>query len=537
VVSRSVAIPRRRLICASALTVIAAAALAFAPVADAAGPPVAFAVAIDASGRVLAAGEDGNSFVVLRHATDGSLDPTFGSRGMVVTHFGRGGLDRATSMAIDRSGRIVVAGQSCCSTTMHDILVARYLPSGSLDPSFGRGGKVTVSVGAKDNLFNPVATAIDPSGRIVVAGTDGHSFVLLRFTATGNLDPTFGSGGEVKTVFALGPSSAVGVAIEPSGKIVAAGMAHSSSPNWAGAIALARYTSRGTLDPTFGAGGEVTSDFEPATPGTSGGAFGVALDSSQRIVVIGDVRGGSSDPFGTDFAVARYNPDGTRDTAFGNGGTATADFNPGVDGYASDDQPYGVAIDAAGRIVVAGDATNCPSEPCAPGLTDHMAIARFTPVGTLDGGFGNGGRVMASTTGNADARGVAVDGSGGIAVAGANPPDLAVARFAPDGTPDPDFGGGAVVTTPARPLTWITSATINSKKRSAGFRFDESGLSGGFDCRLVSASRPNPAFRPCLGPTKAYTGLKPGRYTFEVRSYRVNGPEKHPARWPFGIAP
>ncbi len=163
---------------------------------------------------------------------------------------------------------------------------------GDLDPSFGSSGKVTTDFGGSDAAS---AVAIQTDGRIVAAGRSGSGdFALARYNVDGSLDPTFGSSGMVMTDFG-GSDAASAVAIQPDGRIVTAGRSGS------GDFALARYNADGSLDPSFGSGGKVTTDF-----GGFDLALGVALQSDGKIVAAG--QGGSS----FDFALARYNADGSQ---------------------------------------------------------------------------------------------------------------------------------------------------------------------------------------------------------------------------------
>jgi uncharacterized delta-60 repeat protein len=355
----------------------------------------------------------------------------------------------------------------------------------------------------------------------------------------GRPDRAFGSGGEVSTRF-NGKSSANAVAIEPSGKIVAGGVVYPTGeaiPE----IALARYTRGGALDRSFGAAGEVTSDFNPTAAGAAGegsGANAIALDSSGRIVVAGSTAGGSNGITDGDFAFARYEADGRRDTAFGSGGLVRTDFNPGIDHFASFDEATSLAVDEAGRIVAAGYAYNCPALPCtapSPNFNYHYALGRYEPDGSLDASFGSGGKAV---MGAGYATALALDPTGAIAIAGVNDfgDSFAAGRLTAAGLPDPGFGSGAVVTTGFRAKTWVTKANINSKKRRAKFTFDASGAFSELQCRLLSQGhRPRP-FSNCPPRTKLYRSLRPGRYTFQVRAVRATGPERVPATYPFGIA-
>ena len=241
-------------------------------------------------------------------AAPGALDPTFGTSGEVTTDFG--GSDSAQAVAIQSDGKIVAAGGTF-SFPSGDFAVARYNVDGSLDPTFGSGGKVTTDFGGFDAAS---AVVIQPDGRIVAAGrSGGGDFALARYNADGSLDPTFGSGGKVTTDFGGGFDAAFGVALQTDGKIIAVGQGASSFD-----FALARYNADGSLDPTFGSGGKVTTDFT----GGFEDAIAVAIQLDGRIVVTGQTFSGGFQKF----ALARYNADGSLDTSFGSGGIVTTNF-------------------------------------------------------------------------------------------------------------------------------------------------------------------------------------------------------------------
>ncbi len=156
-------------------------------------------------------------------AASGDLDPSFGSGGKVITPFGSS-TDNANAVAIQSDGKIVAAGSSSNGSNL-DFAVARYSTDGSLDTSFGSGGKVTTAIGSSTD--NGTAVAIQPDGKIIVAGStfitgSGNDFALVRYNTDGTLDPSFGSGGKVITAISSGNDSVTAVVIQSDGRIVAA---------------------------------------------------------------------------------------------------------------------------------------------------------------------------------------------------------------------------------------------------------------------------------------------------------------------------
>ena len=262
------------------------------------------AVAMQRDGKIVAAGGmyspgvDDN-FVLARYNPDGSLDSAFGSGGKVRTDFGPGWDAWAEALAIQRDGKIVVAGNAWRYETQDDdFALARYNADGSLDSTFGGDGRVVSSL-QKSDYGNDLAIQAD--GKIVVVGQTAalppadRDFALARFNADGSLDTSFGGAG-----FVITPTFdvATSVLIQPDGKIVAAGFASDMSPP---SLGLARYNAEGSLDASFAGDGMV--EMPNAT-----GARSVALQPDGKIVVAAGL-------------VARYNADGSLDTGFGSNGT------------------------------------------------------------------------------------------------------------------------------------------------------------------------------------------------------------------------
>ncbi|MFG2985674.1 calcium-binding protein [Streptomyces sp. NPDC048258] len=352
------------------------------------GNDVARGVAVQADGKIVAAGAGGaGDFTLARYNTDGSLDTTFDTDGKVTTDFA-GGNDRANGVVVQADGKIVAAGGAG-----FDFGLARYNTDGSLDTTFGTGGKVITGFFAGDEAFG---VALQADGKIVAAGgTDTGSstntdFALARYNTDGSLDTTFDTDGKVTTDFALGFDQAHGVKVQADGKIVAAGEGES-----AGNVdfALARYNTNGSLDTTFDTDGKVTTDF-----GGTERAFGVALQADGKIVAAG----GS-----TAFSLARYNTNGSLDTSFDTDGKVTTAFAG---------QANGVALQADGKIVAAG----------GPG---DFALARYNTNGSLDTSFGTGGTVTTNFGTFDNARGVALQADGKIVAAGQAGTDFGLARY------------------------------------------------------------------------------------------------------------
>jgi len=259
-------------------------------------------------------------FALTRYRPNGTLDTSFGDHGRVTTDIAGGAGDSATALAVQADGKLVAAGSATAGTNQ-DFAVARYNPNGTPDLSFGTGGRATIDIAG---AFDEARDLVVQGGKLVAAGFTftgdavTGDFALARFTAAGRPDGTFGTGGRVTTDFAGGFDDARALVVQ-GGKLVAAGGATTGSgPDFA----LSRYDDQGSLDPTFGTGGKVTTDFAPV--------FGDADEINALVVQQGKlVAAGSSFTGGGlrfDFALARYRPNGELDATFGTGGTTTTDF-------------------------------------------------------------------------------------------------------------------------------------------------------------------------------------------------------------------
>ena len=342
-------------------------------------------------------------------AAPGDLDPTFSGDGKVVTDFG--GSDNGAGVAVQPDGKIVVVG-----TAARDVALARYNADGSLDSSFDGDGKAATDFGGDDYGAD---VAVQPDGKVVVVGGSVGGFALARHNADGSLDPSFGGDGKLTTDFGGSGGAAYGVALQPDGKIVAAG--HGGA-----GFALARYRPDGSLDSSFDGDGKLTTDFG----GSGGAAYGVALQPDGKIVAVGSALGDA-----TDFALARYNADGSLDSSFdGDGKQITAiPFN-------SEDWLSDVAIRPDGWLVVVGSA----AEFNICGCTD-LVVGHYTPDGSP------AGLPLTSVSGTDYGGGVALQPDGKIVVAGSalsdGRGDFLLARYNTIGSPDATFSDDGIQTT------------------------------------------------------------------------------------------
>jgi uncharacterized delta-60 repeat protein len=371
-------------------------------------------VAIQKDGKIVAAGftqtfTTDDDFAVARFNATGELDQTFGTGGKVTLDF-FSGTDHAEALEIQPDGRILLAGFARGATGLTDFALARLNNDGSLDSSFGTGGKVTT--GLAGAYAQARAMALQPDGSIVVGGTlsgpVGPGFAITRYLPNGTFDTTFGTSGWAITKF-LKPKEGLTIyeslsalAVQQDGRIVAAGSAGSPQSDFR--FAVVRYLSDGTLDQSFGSRGKVTIPFFG-----NGHARGLAIQPDGKIIIVGVIGNGITNK--VEFGVVRLNRDGSLDSDFGNGGKVTEGFS------AFSAAANSVAVQADSKIVVTGSAEFKKRNDAYADTA--FAVARFNRDGSLDNTFGSNGRVTQDFGElSDDASAVAIEPDGRLIVAG-----------------------------------------------------------------------------------------------------------------------
>lgn len=367
------------------------------------------------------------------------LDPSFDTDGKVVTPVLEG-LNLVYDMAIQSDGKIVAVGYALTGIN-YDVAIARYNTDGSLDFTFNSTGIRVVDLGSNDDIAYGVA--IQSDGKIVIAGSKSNGsntdFLLMRFNSNGTSDNSFDGDGEVTTTFDVSYECAYDVAIQPDGKIIAAGNAFMDSTY---TFAMARYNSNGSLDNSFGTLGKVTTLLAFADE-----ARAMVLQPDGKIVLTGTTK--QSD-FSIQFGVARYNSNGTLDNTFNSTGkviTSVTTYN---------DTPQAIALQVDGKIVVAGKGT-----PVGP---EQFAVVRYNTNGSLDTSFNGTGMVTTAFGSTWDeARAVVIQSDGKIIAGGlANSGGMkfAMARYNPNGSLDGTFGTSGKLLTPFGSSASIWSMVI-----------------------------------------------------------------------------
>jgi uncharacterized delta-60 repeat protein len=374
-------------------------------------------VALDGSGRILIASATDpapQDIEVMRRLPDGSADLAFGDSGIAVLHVGEHD-DRATAVAVQPDGSIVVAGTSEMPVG-RGIVVARLLDDGSLDPRFSGNGYVRVHVGSGNDRLGGIA--LEPDGDIVVAATAAFRhdrLAVLRYLATGSLDPAFGVGG-VRIVTSGRSTWAGRPTLQSNGRIVVSVTQFNPGPD----IGAVRLRPDGPLDKTFGGDGVVSTEIQPRGYGRSEYGSDVAVRSDGSIVVAGQAY---LDDFAdyNDCAVVVWTSDGTLDASFSGNGKLSFGWGFG------DDWCDAVTVSSTGTLALGGTAGSSMTPENRFGFaavnSDGRFVSSFGGDGTVSLRFGRNSSYLTD---------LAVDGDGrfvGVGYLSSAPqPAIAVAR-------------------------------------------------------------------------------------------------------------
>lgn len=377
----------------------------------------ALALARQADGKIVTAGrvigDATHQFEVIRYNSNGSLDNGFGIGGIVITQVSF--LSTATAIVIQPDGKIVAAGTYHTGdfANIYHMVVARYHVDGSIDSTFGTDGLVMPELGFSEEIND---IALQPDGKIIVAGaitndlSGAESFMLARFNSNGTLDSGFGTSG-VTTTFVNISSEIVDIELLPNGKIIAAGRQSPYDdppvPDYVN-FAIARYTTQGILDSTFGTNGIAGTDVVAGAP-----------DVLQSMIVQPDgkiVAAGSS---GNNQCLVRYQNDGSLDNTFGISGKVIRPGPPAV---------LHLALRNNGKLITAGTMLDMV------GSADFM-LNGYLSNGAIDTNFGLNGTVLTNFPtiipegANDLSNCILIATDGKIIVAGSSDMQVALARY------------------------------------------------------------------------------------------------------------
>jgi uncharacterized delta-60 repeat protein len=371
-------------------------------------------------------------FYLIGILNDGSLKSTFGSDGVVYTNI-YSSRDWAHDIVVDIDGEIYVGG-----TSDGDFAVVKFGNDGFVDINFAQEGVAVYDIdsGTNDDLK---ALALQSDRKIIAVGyseyraTGMSDFALQRFYSNGDLDSNFGIDGTVTTDFGSSYDAAYAVALQNDGKIVVVGQSADSGYNDINVI-VARYLSDGTLDTTFNGNGWVNTDIDS---GSIDGGVDVKVQDNGKIIVAATATKYGDSVFGyTNFALLRYNSDGTLDSSFNSTGKVVTDIN------SSDDSSVSLLIQRSGKYVLVGKYNDRDGH-------NDFAMIRYETNGTLDSSFGTNAKVITDLGSNLDeVKDAAVLKNDKIVVVGSSytsSGDHAIVRYNKDGSVDKTFGDNSKV--------------------------------------------------------------------------------------------
>lgn len=367
-------------------------------------------------------------------AKAGDMDYTFGVGGVKATDHAQA--SDMISAVFQPDGKYVTVGSRSRNGNDLDFYVLRFLPNGDLDTSFGVGGSALIQISPRDD--NALGIAIQPDGKLLIVGYSRTSnsfndFSLCRLNTDGSLDNSFGTGGIVITTTSNADDFAKAVSIQNDGKIIVAGNGTQQNGQM---VTVVRYNVNGTLDPTFDSDGIAFARF---AQGVSTGDS-VSLQSDGKIVIGGAT--GFGDFSNSTFGVSRFNSDGSLDNTFGNSGTVTMDVRNSAARQNAIDL---ILVQPDGRILAVGNTNS--------GFISSfdIALARLQPNGSVDNSFGTNGVVITPLgTGDDSARSAMIQANGKILIGGIRlspnglPTNAALLRYNLNGSLDGSFGNNGV---------------------------------------------------------------------------------------------
>jgi uncharacterized delta-60 repeat protein len=426
----------------------------------------ATSIALQADGKILLAGFSGSynneDFVLVRYNSDGSLDNTFSGDGILTTSIGQY-KDAPSGITVQADGKILLAGTSIkqlAGSAYNDYALVRYNSDGSLDNSFSGDGILNVNIFNQPDLgvgFSQApercSVSLQADGKILLAGnsyneSSGEDFALVRYNADGSLDSSFNGDGMLTTD--IGPNRLNGdslksMTLQADGKILLAGTSEEPG-TYETAFTLVRYNSDGSLDNTFSGDGILTTSIG-AYIDYSDYAESVAVQPDGKILLAGWV---DNSGYSSNFALVRYNTDGSLDSSFSGDGMLTTNVVGGLH-----ERAKSMVLQADGKIVLAGS------------FDYTTALVRYNSDGSLDSGFSSDGMLTTSIEGESS---ITLQTDGKILLSGNRkgnyygPNQFALVRLNSDGSPDSSFAanktptGGVTITATATQGQIITAS-------------------------------------------------------------------------------
>lgn len=363
-------------------------------------------------------------------AQAGTFDSNFDADGLTSFEFVPG-VNICVGVTVAPDGKIIMTGYTGNFSTPY-FAVARLNPDGSLDNTFSNDGKTTTVIFDKSRAYD---VALQSDGKILVTGSaiqnsDGLDwFAVARYNSNGSLDSTFNFDGVRTIFFGDGWDVAYSIAVQADEKIVVAGRSYASITK--DDFALARFNTDGSLDNTFSFDGKTTTDFNSYNDGI----YSIIIQPDGKILAAGYA---SSDVISLDFALARYNTDGSLDNTFSSDGKVTIDVSP------FNSIAWQVMLLPDGKIILIGNSRNATNL--------DIAIVRLNADGSLDNTFSTDGMIIHNPTlDDENVRAGALQVDGKILVSGSSPfytSKAYVARFNSDGSFDNTFANNGILEAP-----------------------------------------------------------------------------------------
>lgn len=411
-------------------------------------------VAIQADGKiVIAASTDIPGFLVARYNINGSIDNSFNGTGQIIADFvykippDRGGTDSieiktgaASSITIQKDGKILAGGSAMTELGGNKFAIARFNTNGTIDSSFDTDGKQTTLVG--DASSTSYSVALQDDGKTVLAGyaiiAGINRFAVTRYNTDGSLDKSFnGTGVQIAN---LGSDIQIGnsVALQKNGKIIIAGYTLNGSNN---DFAVARFNTDGSPDNTFDTDGLLTTDIQNTSDDYAGS---VAIQNDEKIIVAGY----SVINNNAAFVLVRYNTDGGLDNTFDKDGKLEGDYNQGNTSFNA------TVVQLDGKVITAGRTWN--------GSNFDFAIVRYNTDGSLDGTFSDDGKQVTDFGADDEAISLVVQPDGKIIVGGSSNIKFALARYNTDGSLDAGFSEDGKITIAMGFSDWAKSVALQA---------------------------------------------------------------------------
>ncbi|MBI4403125.1 MAG: hypothetical protein HY537_03145 [Deltaproteobacteria bacterium] len=349
-----------------------------------------------------------------------TVNTPFGTTGYVLTDFNSGNESRVKSIAVAADGKILAVGWTSGSNNTTDIALARYNTDGSLDSTFGTGGKVTTDFLNKNDFGLTVAA--HPDGSIFVGGQQNDvDAILVKHKSDGTLDTSFGTAGRI-TVTSGYPGRG---AIQANGKILFGGGGSSS-------FYLRRYSSDGMLDTSFGVSGVVTAAIPSDDGSTTATIYPIQIQSDGKLLILANYVSSNASWEGNKCLLARFSAEGVADSGFGTNGLSSSFWCSGIESFSV----------MSNQNALIGGATVGSVSP----LTYKFILAKYSSVPALDTSFGaNGNGYVSDAVGTSDGgQAVTIQSDDKILIAGETTTNshrtVRISRYNNNGQLDSSFG-------------------------------------------------------------------------------------------------